>query len=491
MADGDESGRRRRSAALLAVTAIVALVIGMVATMFVKSPERVAAETAPPPRTVVKVSLEKRVITQSVVVNGIVLPENSTVIRLATAAGTAQDVVGDLPAPKGARVGPGDRIATVSGRPILALPGRVPAYRTLKPGMTGDDVTQLQEGLRAAGHMVDDPAGTYGPRTRGAVVALYAKAGFTAIEEGGDTAVGAEAAVDQLRRQRDDSRLALTRLQRDQRAAQQEVANAPKPPPAPGQPAPTNQKAPAASAQSADAIADAKRSLARIEEDLEKAVTRLAEARDKQGATVPLGEIVFVPELPAIVSELRSAVGQPASASQLTLASGPLAVRAQLTADQATQVRADQRAAVIGSDASQFRAVTGPVIPVAAPADGADLGSSQTGQNGGTGTTYRVTLRPETPLPPETENQPSRVSIAVASTPTEVLAAPAATVSTAADGTAQVVVAGSPTRAVPVGVGFVGEGFVEVTPRAGASLNAGDQLLIGWTSDAAPAPTPS
>ena len=46
----------------------------------------------------------------------------------------------------------GTRLIEVSGRPVFALQGDVPVYRTLTPGMAGADVAQMQVALARLGY---------------------------------------------------------------------------------------------------------------------------------------------------------------------------------------------------------------------------------------------------------------------------------------------------------------------------------------------------
>jgi peptidoglycan hydrolase-like protein with peptidoglycan-binding domain len=79
-----------------------------------------------------------------------------------------------LPKKVGDKVGNGDVVLQVSGRPVIALVGRLPAYRDMTPGSNGPDVAQLQAALHRVGIADDDPVGTYGRGTKDAVTALPA-----------------------------------------------------------------------------------------------------------------------------------------------------------------------------------------------------------------------------------------------------------------------------------------------------------------------------
>ena len=76
-------------------------------------------------------------------------------------------------------------IATVDERPVVAMLGAVPSYRNLGPGISGNDVKQLQENLERSGFDVWDERGTFGASTSAAVRALYARLGFGPVDADG------------------------------------------------------------------------------------------------------------------------------------------------------------------------------------------------------------------------------------------------------------------------------------------------------------------
>ncbi|MGH8927558.1 MAG: peptidoglycan-binding protein [Acidimicrobiia bacterium] len=78
----------------------------------------------------------------------------------------------------GAELVEGDLIATASGRPVFLLVGEQPVFRDLGPGLEGEDVRQLQDGLRRLGLYAGPVDGTYGDETEAAVAAWYEAAGF-------------------------------------------------------------------------------------------------------------------------------------------------------------------------------------------------------------------------------------------------------------------------------------------------------------------------
>lgn len=98
--------------------------------------------------------------------------------------------VGDLDA-----VEPGSTLYEVDQVPVRAVAGTVPFYRGLGLGDDGDDVSQLQETLRAL-DLLEGPAdGEFGPATRRAVREWQEELG---LEESGEITLGRLIAVPQL-----------------------------------------------------------------------------------------------------------------------------------------------------------------------------------------------------------------------------------------------------------------------------------------------------
>jgi hypothetical protein len=64
--------RRRRVLGTAIVTAVVVTGLGLGASQVIKSPAQVAADTAPPPPSVLTVAVERRVLRDSVIVRGTV-----------------------------------------------------------------------------------------------------------------------------------------------------------------------------------------------------------------------------------------------------------------------------------------------------------------------------------------------------------------------------------------------------------------------------------
>ena len=60
-------------------------------------------------------------------------------------------VVTRLQVHRGNEVHAGDVLAAVADRPVIVLPGRIPAFRTVLPGDRGSDVGELQRAMSSIG----------------------------------------------------------------------------------------------------------------------------------------------------------------------------------------------------------------------------------------------------------------------------------------------------------------------------------------------------
>lgn len=146
-----------------------------------QSPDQAAARAAEPESSWITVPVEFRVLSSTLVTRGDIRPDARTEVRvpvsvegdpvLTQAVVSASDVVDE-----------GDRVVEVSGRPVFVLQGDVPVYRSLRPPMTGDDVTAVQESLVRLGYSIaDDEVGTFGATTMVAIDAFYDAAGYKTV----------------------------------------------------------------------------------------------------------------------------------------------------------------------------------------------------------------------------------------------------------------------------------------------------------------------
>ena len=145
----------------------------------VKSPSDAAAEVAAPPPSRLAVPVERRVLSSTIITRGDVRYGDPKPVVLAPS--TLKAGQGNLvtqPATKGQAITSGSRILELAGRPVIALIGATPAYRDMRPGDVGDDVRQLEEGLRSLSFNPGAVDGAFDAATERAVSSLYGKLGY-------------------------------------------------------------------------------------------------------------------------------------------------------------------------------------------------------------------------------------------------------------------------------------------------------------------------
>ena len=164
---------RRRVAAGFLAAIVVAAVGGWTAGRQISTPAEIAALTAAPEPSAILVPIERRVLTADVVTRGTGrygAPRHVSVAPSPLAPSPA--IVTHLP-PIGTVVDEGEVLFEVSGRPVIVLEGTTPSYRDLGPGMSGDDVAQLEAALDRLGHEPGPVDGRYDRLTEAAVRSLY------------------------------------------------------------------------------------------------------------------------------------------------------------------------------------------------------------------------------------------------------------------------------------------------------------------------------
>ena len=144
----------------------------------ITSPAEVAARTNAPQASPILVPIESRVLSSDVVTRGtgrFGRPERLTVAT--SALKTQPGQVAELPL-VGAELAEGGVALNASGRPLFVLVGERPMSRDLGPGLSGQDVLQLEESLVRLGFDPGPVDGQYDTGTEAAVSAWYQAAGF-------------------------------------------------------------------------------------------------------------------------------------------------------------------------------------------------------------------------------------------------------------------------------------------------------------------------
>lgn len=436
---------------LLAVTApaVLALVLGLLISPLVVSPQQAAVDSAAPPPTTLTASVTRGTVRQSLPMDATLTPESILTVTPVAPEDGSSAVYSALHVGKATEVQAGDVLFEVGGRPTFVLQGNMVSYRSLVPGSEGDDVTQLQAALRALGYEISAQESTFGASTGEAVTAFYEDRGFTAQRMGDEDVQAAAESLEQAERAVQSAQTSLERAERDLQEGRE-----------------AHEKDPSVPEPTLDAVEDADLALEYAREDRETAETALAEARGKAGPVVPLGEVVHVAALPATVADHSIAVGQPVGESTITLSSGALTVLGTIQVG-GEQVTADLPCAIIMRDGQSSDCTVDRVRQVPS-------------QDGGQPAT-EVRAMPSTEINKDLRGEIVRLVIRLTESEEESLMVPESAVVTSAGGSTTVRVEESEgtLRDVEVALGATGDGYVEVAPIGDGDLAEGDQVVIG------------
>ena len=472
---------RKRVLTISLVLALMVLTAGgsWIAGSSIKSPAEVAARTAPPTPSPILVPVEERVLTSDIVTRGtgrFSLPQPISLVPSALKPNAG--IITTLPV-SNTQLNDGAVLLTTSGRPVFILQGEVPAYRDLAPGISGDDVRQLEAGLKRLGFDSGPIDGTYDEQTSAAVADWYTSAGWQPFEATADQAANIRALEQELAvaindklaadaaaaaaplavtaaRAKADYAVALERAntQANLAVAQAAVVSA--------------QLAGEVEIQAAvDAQNAAEREVKRLNDLAVRLAADLDIAQRQAGVKVPVDEIVFVPALPVRVEEVQVALGDAVSGPVMTVTNNQLVIDSSLALDEASLVK--------------------PGMPVAI--DEPDLGIKATGVVAKVADTpgtfgvdgfhiYLEVLVDETPT--SLVGVSLRLTIPTESTGGPVTVVPVSALSLAADGTSRVQVDNDGSlEFIVVEPGLSADGFVEVTPVNG-TLAPGQLVVIGF-----------
>lgn len=184
----------------------------------------------------------------------------------------------------------------------------------------------------------------------------------------------------------------------------------------------------------------------------------LADYLKTYGTSVPPGELVFLPKLPARLNTVSVKAGDQVSGKVGTVTSSAYAVEGSVADKEATLLRTGAQAVIETSDGRTF------------PATLTSIGASSSGS-------APVVLTPSTTKGmSKLVGANVTVRVSIGSTDGEVLTVPVAAIVTSADGRprVQIEVAKDKTRSVEVRTGLTADGEVEVT----GELKEGDRVVI-------------
>ena len=226
----------------------------------------------------------------------------------------------------------------------------------------------------------------------------------------------------------------------------------------------------AAQADIREDLAKAQDGLVDAREDLAKARSDLAELESETGVWIPAGELIFLERLPVRVDRLTAERGSTVSGSFMTVTGSELAVRGSVLVRDVSLVKEGGEARI--DDPLLADPLAGEIRLVA----------DRPGTHNVAADRHYLEVVAEG-IPDDLVGSNVKVIIPVGGTDGEVLAVPAAALSSTADGAARVEVEqpdGS-TRFVAVEPGLAASGLVEVTPLDG-ELQEGDLVVVGVAS---------
>jgi hypothetical protein len=435
---GSRLSRRRR--VLLGVGIAAALLAGggLIGASFVKSPQQLAADTAPPPDTVTTATVVSQVLTSSVQMRGQVYPSTEyDVYANAPTSSTGADsgspssaggsssagevYISKLEVAAGDTITNGEQLAEIDGEPLFALTGPVPAWRDLTPGESGPDVTELQKALASLGYYDGgDTAGYFGSATEDAVSAYYEHLGYSAPASGGVPAADVVFLPS----------LPATVVAVNGAAGEQ-----------PGQPF----------------LELAPRGSLALTGELPPAYA----GQVKSGLKVTIYDEVTGIHAAGTVADLGTATFNAPAGTVVDIGGGPGSA---------------------GSAGSAGSGSSGSTGSNGSTGSTGSTGSAGSGAAGGSGETpfIPLTVHPSRPLAAALNGENVLVTVDTGQTEGPVLTVPVAAIVTTASGTSYVTVVGAHGKQtdVPVTPGISENGYVQVTPKSSGALAAGDRVVV-------------
>ena len=362
----------------------------------------------------------------------------------------------------------------ITGRPVIVLPGELPAYRTLTVGMSGPDVVQFKEAMRAIGINAGDPSNdVFDATAANAVRELYARVGYPAPTAGEATNAN------------------VAELERSLAAAQRELdpnifltlafnfADACKAPIAEWNGANltcniSDLDAFNEAGGSWQAVVGFENNIVTARQTIDDLQRQLADARQGALPQLPVSEVLFLNSLPRRVDSVSITRGQLLTGVTMRVSGAELQLRGSATEANARLLTVGDEAYFDLPGGGTHRAVI-----------------AEINQPTGDGSRWSIDFEPDQ-LSPEQfvalQRSPNvRIVIPVGATAGAVLVVPVSALTAGPGGEARVeVVDGDPrdganatTRLVVVEAGLAANGFVEVTPVNGGSLAEGDLVVVG------------
>lgn len=437
----------------------------------IQSPAEAAARSAPPTPSPILVPVEARVLTADIVTRGTARYGAPTSISLVPSSLKSNvGVITTLPT-NNTQLHDGDVMFTVSGRPVFLLQGERPAYRDFVPGLSGEDVGQLEASLKRLGFDPGSVDGIYDEQTSTAVFNWYASSEWQPLEATSAQQTNIRSLEDKLvtavnEKLAAEDAAAAAPLAVAAAQARAEAENAASV--ADETAALATQLAGQVAVQAAvDAQKAAEREAQSAAQRVEQLSADLEIARYGAGVKMAVDEIIFLPDLPVRVEDVHVDVGDEARGNILTVTNNQLVIDSSLPLDEGALVKPGM---VVTIDEPNLGIEAEGVVKRVADTPGTD------GVDG-----FHIYFEVLVDAPPTTlEGFSLRLTIPIESTGEKVTAVPVSALSLAADGTTRVQVKNNGTLAfVVVEPGLSANGFVEVTPLDG-TLTPGQLVVIGY-----------
>ena len=509
--------RSNRIIWVMAAVAILSLVGGLLIGSFVISPGQAALGTDAPDAGLITVPVELRELSNDVTIRADVGYADSVDVGIETSdLGGPAVVTGQIPE-VGSTLSALSVALEVAGRPLIVLPGELPAYRTLRVGDSGPDVVQLKQALTAVGISAGDVGSSiFDSTTSAALQQLYDTVGYSVPSSPEGTAETVRAAEEGIRSaelgvataQREVTTVgagatAATRLQWDNGVAAAKraitverlslAAAEALPPEDPARPA-TVLSAQNSLADASDTLAlvelqrlealaptdagEARTSLESAKSQVGQARAQLAEAQLGALTFLPASEVLYLSSLPRRIDEVLAQRGTILQGVAMKVSGADI----QLLGSAA---EADAKLLAVGDTAS-FELPDGAshAATIASVGPATTTASTSTSDAG----RWDVVLTPAALSPEQTDllrGQNVRVRVPVGATDGAVLAVPLAALTAGPGGESRVEVVESggrgeepSTRLVVVETGLAAEGYVEITPTD-EELDEGALVVVG------------
>lgn len=505
------SGRRQLGA--LVGTVVLVGAGGWIAGTQVHSPADAAAAHDAPKAGPVTVGVQRQSLIATVVANGSIEFASPQPLSLAgsVGAGSSGGTAGEgaeqrvTKAPvAGAKIKEGDVLMAVNGRPVLALSGRVPMYRVLGPGTSGDDVKQLQRALRRLGFEPGAISGNYGQGTAAAVTQWYTAKGYQAQQPSPDE----QQQLGQLQQSVSSAQETLLTMTGSESTGGTRAA--------PKTDTDTDTdgdndsntdshtqadtSTPATEPSNAKAIR--KLQLKSAQKSLDMANAALSAYQTTYGTKVPAGEAVFFPKLPVRLDKVTVKTGDSPAGQIGTVTGSELVVQTVVPGSDGKLLKKGMAVELTTAGGEKTQGTVSALGADAAPSTAEGNGEQPTGEvsrgvesepgaesadatdeaPAAGDPSAPVPLRISVPDPGPLAGQAGasvKVTIKIGASDGKVLTVPLAAIRTSADGKARVQVQrDSGVSDVQVTVGLSAAGLVEVKP-AGGALKQGDNVVVG------------